>query len=177
MTITMYFMTFGFQVKIVDVMKSFGFTLDNITDEWREQYAEENGDNGTDEEVLEFWFEREFFGNGPDDTIHQFEINDVQFVVRQYTHDNKESEKFLVVGVDIGTIDNFNGTVTSTGRNAKKDIEILASEPLWIGLIQIAGDNCTSYSKIKYGVQDPQYEGFSIAPCVWQTTDDCSCCS
>ena len=171
MTVNTYYLTFGFRVRLDSYMRMVGYTLDKLTDEIRSDYSwiSEN-----DNEILMEWFRAEHLDHGE----YHFSLKDQEYVVRMFTHDHEEDhEKYVVVGVDMGEIDNFEGTITSTG-NTCHDLSDLVKNEEWQALI-VESESRNGYStrKVEYGVQGPTYKNLMIIPTMVMTTDDCNCCS
>lgn len=184
MTITVYFYTFGFLVRKSDAIKALGFTL---TDERRRELKEEFygvGEEGeaemeehSEEDILEEWFE--YFGQSEDGGVtHIFEIEGTVYVVRKFQHDSPDSKKHYVVGVHVGKIGRFNGRAEMTflQGDRKREMAELVSNEVWWKAIQKVTDQPESYRPKKYGVHHPCGLGF-IVPSLYQTTDDCDCCT
>jgi len=182
MTINTYYLTFGFRVNINDCLKLWGFSPDTIPENLIEQYKDDT--NYTDIwDYVRCWFEdneifedhNEGWGVG-----YRFKVDDKPFIARGYVHsDEKYVDKYYIIGVDLGSIDRWNGTITQANiKNAKEEIKELVQNEEWKNIIQNSeAPNCTYYSIIDYGVQDLKYDKFSICPSVHLTKDDCDCCS
>ena len=81
--------------------------------------------------------------------------------------------------MELGSLDRFDGTIIQTNlENAKEAIKTLVNNEEWKSAIQKSrADNCKYYSLEDFGVQDPKYEKWSIAPSLHITKNDCDCCS
>jgi len=171
MTIDKYYHTFGFLIRREDYLKYFGFTKENIPPEYK---SEETTKDDLDECLYE-WI-TETHGNRL--TLErEFVVDGVEYIVRGFTHDTNK-EDYVVVGIDMGVIDRWEGTqVDGTNCFPKDRIRTLARNKDWIEMIQGSDKHCTYYDPIEYGVQDPKYKKFFICPVVYITTDDCDCCS
>ena len=160
-------------------MAMMGFTLDKLR-EMRQTEGfvpdPKNDPNVEEADALLEWFKEEHFGGGFV-ASYKFEIEGVKFVVRGCSHEKKDYDKYLIVGIDLGKIDNFEGSLSNKGRS-KEDLCLLIKQEKWINLIRECEDiNAVNYSKVEYGVDSSKYEKFSIAPETHITTDDCPCCS
>lgn len=170
MTVNTYFLTFGFRVRLDSFMRMLGFTLDKLTPEIRAEHHWFDNDD----DILEEWFRDEHM----EGSCYHFTLDETEYVVRMFTHDHEDDhETYVVVGVDMGEIDNFEGTVSSPG-NTYHDLLNLVNNEEWRALI-IESEDRNGYStrKVKYGVEGPTYKNLMIIPTMVMTTDDCSCCS
>jgi len=175
MTINKYYHTFGFLVKKEDYLRYFGFTKENLPEEYREtdgDYVQTDDDLDT---ALYEWI-HDTHGNSLE-LERVIEVDGVNFIVRSFTHDTKY-EDYVVVGIDLGTLDRWDGArENGTNCSPKNRIRTLARNEDWIKMIQACDRHCTSYVDIDYGVKDPECESFYICPVVRISTDDCDCCS
>lgn len=173
MTIEYYYFIFGFKISVTDYKKLRGYTAENISDEQIEQYKEE--ENYKIEDVVNTWFYEELRKGSS--VKERFEIEGVKFIVRGFTHDSEDNEN-VVVGVQVGKMDRWSGENKIENSDFRNQIKNLVNNEEWKLLISANhGNNCTKYSKIDYGVQDPEYSRFSVSPVVYITTNDCDCCS
>ena len=175
MTITTYYYTFGFLVKIGDCVQLLGYT--ELTPEKKSELDDELGfdEDAKDETILQWWFEydmREAGGKYP------FAIGKKNYIIRSFKHDHDDHDKYYVVGLDIGNMDRFEGIMNQTfDEDLKDEIVVLAQDPAWIKIIQKVKNQTGLYKRENYTVPNPEYEKFSIAPSVYTTTEDCDCCS
>lgn len=176
MTITTYYITFGFKVKISSLMKIKGYTLEKLTEQTRlecEEYLHEP----TDDSTVEEWFREEYLGGGYAGR-RELEIDGVKFIIRGFTHDKEAYDEYVVVGVDLGTVEDFGGMLASTNRNAKADLCRLVKNPDWAKLIQECEDhNAMFHDMIDYGAPSLKYKGSCVEPQIFFTSNDCGCCS
>ena len=182
MTIYTYYLTFGFRVNINDCLKIWGFSPETISKELVEQYKDDT-DYTKIEDYVRCWFEdNELFDNHNEGYAvgYRFIIDGKQFIARGYVHsDEKYVDKYYVIGLDLGTIDRWDGSITQANiESAKEEIKTLVQNEEWKNAIQNSkSPNCTYYSLIDYGVQHPKYDKFSVCPSVHITKNDCDCCS
>jgi hypothetical protein len=111
---------------------------------------------------------------------YKFMVDGKEFIARGYVHsDEKYVDKYYIIGIDLGSIDRWDGTIAQTNiDNAKEEIKTLVQNEEWKNIIQKSeARNCTYYSIIDFGVQHPKYDTSSIGPSVHITKDDCDCCS
>lgn len=177
MTIEEYYLTFGFKIKISSLIAHVGYTLDMLTDEIRNEHGNDEYSPGNDGNILLYWFKDEYLDGGF--VGHRvFEINGTEFIIRGFTHNKKEHDKYVVVGVNLGTIKNFEGILNTTGAEGKEGLRVLVQDENWARMItECENVNACYCSFIDYGVPSPKYEGFYTEPKVHMTTNDCSCCS
>ena len=171
MTINKYYYTFGFLVKRETYLKYFGFTKENLPEDYRTEDA-------TEDDLNDFMYEwiLDTHGRGYM-SEREIEVDGVKYIVRGFTHDSVKAD-YVVVGIDMGAIDRWDGTrVEGTNCILKDRIQTLVRNKDWIEMIQACDKHCTYYDLIDYGVPDPKYKKFSICPAVYTTTDDCDCCS
>lgn len=170
MTINTYYHTFGFQIRKEDYLKHFGFTKENIPADYTEDVTDDDM-----EALLHDWI-IETHGQGF--TLYRtFEVDGVEYIVRGFAHDT-DKDDYVVVGIDMGAIDRWDGTrVDGTNCFPKDRIRTLVRNKDWIKIIQASDKHCTHSDPIDYGVQDSEYPKLSICPVVYITTDDCDCCS
>ena len=177
MTITEYYITFGFEIKLASLMQKEGYTVESLTEELRDRYRHECDDPQNDEQIVMQWFKEDFLSHGYAGH-YKFTINGLKFIIRTFTHDEKEHDKYVVVGVNMGTVNNFDGTMSTTGINGTENLKTLVKDAEWAKLILECPDcNACAYRLVDYGIPDPRYEKFSIAPSTFFTTNDCGCCS
>lgn len=174
MTVEIYYLTYGFKVKLSSYMEMMGYSIDKLTKEIRNLF----GECRTDKEILCSWFSYEHMIGGFTG-FHKFEIDNVKFIVRSYTHDQEEHGEFLVIGVDVGHIDKFNGSINKTEHCGKENLKTLVKQEKWVKLItESEAYNQTCYnSKMDYGVMHSKFGRAYIEPAIHITTDDCDCCS
>lgn len=169
MTVNTYYLTFGFRVRLDSYMRMMGYTVEKLTPEIRKPY--DHGDY-PDEEIVEEWFRDDHMNSD-----HSFLVDDMKYVVRMFTHDQEGDRGYVVVGIDMGEIDNFEGTVDSTGNNPK-DLYYLINNVEWKTLIQEAeSQNGYSTCNNENAVPSLIYKNLAIIPTMVMTTDDCTCCS
>lgn len=176
MTIEKYYITFGFKVKLTSVMRKEGYTVETLTPELRAHYSSDF-DQPTDEKILLAWFKEDFLDQqfAPS---YEFEIDGAKFVIRTFTHNKKGYNEYVIVGVDLGTIENFEGVLATTGNVGIQGMKTLVTDLGWSQMIKECGDvDACRYDLVDYCVKDPKFETFSIAPQTFITTDDCPCCS
>lgn len=176
MTIDEYYITFGFKVKLTSLMKKAGYSIDQLTPEIRQEHYQVYS-KLTDEETLVQYFKQEYL-NGGHAGQHEFEINGTKFIIRSFTHDKKDYNNYVVIGVNLGTIQNFEGILATTGQSGQNGLKVLIGDDDWTQIITEAEDvNGACFVEIDYGVKDPKYNKCWIAPKVFITTNDCGCCS
>jgi len=171
MTINEYYITFGFKILLKSYMTLMGFTIEKLH-EMRQKEGEFYNDI-EDNDAVNQWFQEDHFTGFVGS--HKFSIEGVEFIARGFSHDIDSD--YVVVGVDLGTIDNYKGTIECTGHDARKSLEVLVDNSNWVKLIyESVNTTTTSISKeIKNGVRDEF--GNYIEPQTYITTDDCKCCS
>ncbi len=169
MTIYTWFLTFGFKISLKDYMVYNGYTRENMTDEMVEKYIDEG------EDIVYNWFYDEKI-DGNFVLSHIFEVDGIEFIARGFTHDKKDS-KNIVIGIDLGEIDRWNGKLTVNDVNCEEQIKIMLKCEEIRKIISSSEGNATTYSLIEHGVKDPKYPTFSITPAVHITQNDCDCCS
>lgn len=173
MTIGEYYLTFGYHIDI-EAYKIFkGYTVENITDEIRQECKAEDGVDDN-ESVLEYWFRQDMNKENGYVLLHRFTLNNIEFVVRGYTHNNKKSNHTLVIGVDVGTINRWSGEVTLTGNN-NKHLGMLTSDPVWRKFL-IKHGSSSHYGECEYKIGKKNSKSYML-PSVYTTTNDCDCCS
>lgn len=177
MTVTKYYFTFGFLVKKQAYLEHFGYTLDNLPEEYQydrpdEEVTEEDAKEAAEESMFE-WINDDHFGG------KQVEVDGVNYIVRFFTHDNELSEDYVVVGIDHGSMDKFSGSFTpGTNCTPQDRIRTLTRNEDWIKMIQDSDKySYTGSGDVDYGVPDPGYSSLYRIPTVHITTDDCECCS
>lgn len=176
MTIDKYYITFGFKVKLSSVMRKEGYTVETLTADLRDEYGSRFM-KPTDEEIVLEWFRYDFL-----DAVvagrHEFEIDGAKFVIRTFTHDKKEYDEYAVVGVDLGSIENFEGVLATTGLSGIDSMRRLVKNQDWASMIKECENvNARCHAIVDYGVENPKHETFSIVPKTFITTNDCGCCS
>ena len=170
MTITTYYNVFGFLIKKSDYLKCFGYTMENLPEDYDQ-----------DESVLFDWIVDEHYGN-PYSLYKVFEIDGLVYTLRGFTHDSDLAE-YLVIGVDLGSIDRETGKRTEKTYTDDEDfkptnlIQGLFDEPDWLKLIQECDKYNGWYVEEDWRIPHPIREGTWISPQVYITTDDCDCCS
>jgi hypothetical protein len=170
MTIQTWFFTFGFKIVLKDWMKYEGYTEENMTNELREQFKDEG-----DDIVFNWFYDEKINGYVLNE---KFQINGVDFIARGFTHDKKKDSKNIIIGIDLGEMDRWSGKGNVQNYiNCEEQIKVLIKDEKIRNLILSAQDNCTSYSLIGHGVEDPKYPSFSITPTVYITQNYCDCCS
>lgn len=169
MTIGIWYFTFGFKIKKDAYLEIRGYTFENIPAEYRK----EGMTSDEQKEALDEWISESCPGFALQD---KFSIDGIDFVGRGFTHES-EFEDYVVVGIDMGQIDCWEATGEISKRNPREEIKALTSKQEWINAIQNTDKNCTYYSKVEYGIDDPKYKSFSICPTIHVTQDDCDCCS
>jgi hypothetical protein len=177
MTIYTYYHIFGFQVSLKEYMNMHGYnTIDNISEEIRKEIEEDYGED-TDEGILVYWFEN--YHLKEDTRQHSFKIGGGRFTAMTYTHDSKEYNKCIVIGIKISEMSNFTGNIKKfdikDGTNPLEAIQFLVKDKKYAKLIKNSEeDNSCSYVEKEFGVK---CKYGSIVPSLFTLTDDCDCCS
>lgn len=188
MTITTYYYTFGFLVRIEDCLPIFGFTFEKFNENIRKEiidnagYDEDDTAEFTEERWLKEWFELECKDGFQ--LTKTFELDGMTFSVRGFMHNDDKHDRFLVVGIDIGEMGRFNGVYKQTLQSDEKPKHLLsklAQNEEWKKAVQRA-ENQQSWTsgraeKKNYLVPSLQFNSLSVAPSIYTTTDDCDCCS
>ena len=167
-----YFLTFGFKIKISSYMKAMGYTLQKFCEE-------RNLINDGEEESLIYCFLTNHLSHWEG---FKFNLEGLDFIERQLSENEKDSDKYLVVGVDLGVIENSQGKLEKNEVDSKQAIKTLVKQDMWIKLIlESESANTHSQTQVEYGIKCPPI-GWSIKPWyiipnTYIITDDCSCCS
>lgn len=161
-------------MKRKDYCELYGYTLENIPKEYRDAYEGENL-----EDALFEWI-----GEEHDNAVtlaKSIVVNNHKFVVRGFTHDSEsdeyESYEYVVVGVDLGQVDRYEGTM-QVPENKGCSKHLLIKDAKWREIIiNNKNVNLIYVSRYYFGIPDPENENYNIIPCVYITQDDCKCCS
>jgi len=174
--INTYYMTFGFLVKAKDYLTHFGYTKENLPEERLPERKDGWDDarwNEALDEALSEWISDSH--GGAIAWFKKIEVRGVEFVVRDFIYDSRKSD-YIVVGVDLGSIDRWKGLgdagVGADNCDPRDRIKPLAQDADWIKLIQACDIYSYDYSKIDYGVEHPK-DGNWICPSTEVSTDDC----
>lgn len=195
MTIDYFYYVYGFLIPIEDCLKVLGYIEENLTPEKKQEVMDECGFDDDDDipmsTILREWFELEhqdkaytakcdfYLGNG----------GAYKYIIRSFAHDNKEYyDKYYVVGVDVGTMDRFQGfydqsTCPETSLKPMDMLRILGEDTNWFNALQKHGNTRRATEK-EYGifigqrrVQDRLFYDEYVCPEVFTCTNDCDCCS
>ena len=131
MTIHTLYFVFGYQVRLKDYMTKLGYTPEQYVAKFPEGAGWDNEQLG---EAVMDWFLSENLaiycsvGAGK----HVFTLNGVEYIARQFTHDQNENGD-MIVGLVMGSVD-LDGNIDMRQREAG-DLDPLVEEwgPLLIG--------------------------------------------
>lgn len=167
MTVEKYYFTYGFIVKKAAYLEHFGYTLNNLPEDYVYDTVEGK------EEALYEWIEDEHHGG------KQVVVDGVNYIAQFFTHDDELYPDYMVIGIDQGSMEKFSGTFTpGTNCNPKDRIRTLTRNEDWVKIIQDSVHySYTAARDGDHGVPDPEYADLRRVPGVHITTDDCTCCS
>lgn len=172
MTIYTIYHVFGFLLPVDECLDAIGYTINNLPQDIKDEYE------GEDLTMFDFFTLEHYDG-----FTFKVKANGIsgKFIIRNFTHDSEYHGVYFAVGVDIGSVENFEGKYHINELDGKPFnlLKVLSFDEKWRNVLRKAIKNRFAFGEKNgtYAGKDSKGNDCYICPQILTTTNDCECCS